>query len=62
VLFWKMFQNLQSILHIQFKMRFCMSLQVKCEIKFVKILETLNFALLLIKHKMSIRESRWLLF
>jgi hypothetical protein len=39
-----------------------MSLQVKCEIKFVKILETLNFALLLMKHEMSLRESKWLLF
>jgi hypothetical protein len=39
-----------------------MSLQVKCEIKFVKILETLNFTLLLMKHEMSLRESKWLLF
>jgi hypothetical protein len=58
VLFWKMLPNLQSILYIQFKRRFCLSLQVKCEIKFVKILETLNFALLLMKYEMSLRESK----
>jgi hypothetical protein len=34
-----------------------MSLQVKWEIKFVKILETLNFVLLLMKHEMSLREQ-----
>jgi hypothetical protein len=35
-----------------------MSLQEKCEIKFVKILDTLNFALLLMKHDMNLRESK----
>jgi hypothetical protein len=27
-----------------------------------KILETLNFALLLMKHEMSLKENKWLLF
>jgi ribosomal protein S8 len=30
--------------------------------KFVKILETPNFVLLLMKHEMSLKENKWLLF
>jgi hypothetical protein len=33
-------------------------LQVKCKIKFMKILGTLNFAVLLIRRKMSLRENK----
>ena len=54
----EMLLNLLSTLRLQFRRRFCMLLQVKCEVRFVKILGIPNFVLLL----MSQRESKWLLF
>jgi hypothetical protein len=46
-------KSVKYILYIQPKMRFCMFLRVRFEIKFVKILRIINFVLLLIRHEMS---------